>query len=133
MVGIREASERTGLTAHTLRYYERIGLVPDVPRDERGQRLYGEQEIRWITFLTKLRLTGMPIQQMQQYAALVLAGEASVDARRELLEAHRAEVVARLEELQENLAVLDYKINLYRSGCALPPVPTEVTTSPETT
>lgn len=116
MVGIREAALSTGLTAHTLRYYERIGLVIDVSRDDRGQRLYTEADLRWLVFLTKLRLTGMPIQQMLEYASLMREGTHTLAARQALLEAHRTRVVEQIESLQANLGVIDRKIELYRSG-----------------
>ena len=115
-VGIREAGRRTGLKPHTLRYYERIGLILHIERDDAGHRLYDDSALSWLVFLTKLRATGMSIQQMCRYADMVREGQATVDARREMLEEHRADVVARIEELTGLLDVLDFKINMYRKG-----------------
>ncbi len=115
-LGIRETARETGVSAHTLRYYERIGLIADVPRDDAGHRRYGSDQLRWIVFLTKLRRTGMHIRQMQRYAELLRQGPHTADDRAALLEAHRAEVIARIDELQDHLAVIDTKIGLYRSG-----------------
>lgn len=115
-LGIREAALETGISAHTLRYYERIGLIVDVPRDDAGHRRYGDDELRWIDFLTKLRSTGMPIQQMLRYAELLRMGRNTVEERTALLEAHRADVAAHIAELQAHLAVLDHKIANYKAG-----------------
>ncbi|MCB9680604.1 MAG: MerR family transcriptional regulator [Alphaproteobacteria bacterium] len=116
MVGIRDAAARTGLSADTLRYYERIGLIEDVTRDGAGHRQYGDQDLRWLEFLLKLRRTGMHIHQMTAYARLVRQGPHTQAARQAMLEAHRDEVVARIAELTEHLSALDYKIALYRDG-----------------
>ena len=116
MVGIQQASQQTGVTAHTLRYYERIGLIVDVPRDGIGHRQYGERDLRWVTFLTKLRLTGMPIQDMLTYARLMREGPDTADERAALLESHRQAVVQRMNELQGHLDVIHRKIEMYRSG-----------------
>lgn len=117
-IGIAEAARASGLTAHTLRYYERIGLIVPPPRDASGQRRYTEGDIGWLETLTKLRATGMPIATMLRYAELVRRGEHTHAARMGLLEEHRAEVVARINELQRDLKFLDMKISHY-SGSAL--------------
>jgi DNA-binding transcriptional MerR regulator len=110
---IREVAERTGMTGHTLRYYERIGLVHPVARAGSGHRRYGPDDLRWLEFLKKLHATDMPIRKMLEYARLVRRGESTVQARRDLLEAHRIEVEARLEQLQSSLAVIRRKIEMY--------------------
>jgi DNA-binding transcriptional MerR regulator len=110
---IREVAERTGMTGHTLRYYERIGLVHPVARAGSGHRRYGADDLRWLEFLKKLHATDMPIRKMLEYARLARRGEGTVQARRDLLEAHRIEVEARLEQLQSSLAVIRRKIEMY--------------------
>jgi DNA-binding transcriptional MerR regulator len=110
---IREVAERTGMTGHTLRYYERIGLVHPVARAGSGHRRYGPDDLRWLEFLKKLHATDMPIRKMLEYARLVRRGGSTVQARRDLLEAHRIEVEARLEQLQSSLAVIRRKIEMY--------------------
>jgi DNA-binding transcriptional MerR regulator len=110
---IAEVAERTGLTAHTLRYYERAGLLDPPERDWNGHRRYSEQDVSMLRILTRLRATGMSIAGMRQYAQLCRVGPASFDERRELLEAHRRQVVDRIAELQHDLALIDYKISVY--------------------
>jgi DNA-binding transcriptional MerR regulator len=110
---VQEAAEATGLSAHTLRYYERIGLVSHVERDPSGHRRYTPDDLGWIHFLNCLRATGMPIARMQEYAALVRAGAHTADQRRELLAAHREAVRAEIESLQRHLVMVDEKIRRY--------------------
>ena len=111
---IQQVAQTTGLSVHTLRYYERCDLIAPIHRASNGHRRYSAQDIRWIQFLTKLRMTGMPIRQIQQYAMLLRQQPDAVQARRALLEAHRQTVVENLQELQENLAVIDWKIEHYK-------------------
>ena len=111
---IQQVAQTTGLSVHTLRYYERCDLIAPIHRASNGHRRYSAQDIRWIQFLTKLRMTGMPIRQIQQYATLLRQQPDAVQARRALLEAHRQTVVKNLQELQENLAVIDWKIQHYK-------------------
>lgn len=110
---ISEVEARTGLTQHTLRWYERIGLMPHVDRSHSGQRRFTDKDLDWLAFVGKLRTTGMSVADMVRYAELVREGEHTVDQRRELLERTRREVRARLSEMKDALAVLDYKIDLY--------------------
>jgi DNA-binding transcriptional MerR regulator len=113
-ITIAEAAEQSGLTAHTLRYYERIGLIHPVGRGANGHRRYGRDDLDWLTLLTKLRTTGMPIRQMVEYARLVREGPHTAARRRGMLESHRAAIREQLAELEETSAVLDQKIEAYR-------------------
>ena len=118
-VTIAEAARRTGVSVHALRYYERAGLVVSpVDRTAGGRRRYRELDLKWIVICTKLRATGMPIRGIRQYAELVAAGPGNEAERLALLEAHRADVRARLAEIQENLKVIDHKIDVYRGSLA---------------
>jgi DNA-binding transcriptional MerR regulator len=118
-LSIAEAARRTGVSAHTLRYYERAGLVvTTVDRTAGGRRRYQEQDLHWITLCTKLRATGMPIKTIRRYAQLVSAGPGNEQERLALMEAHRADVTARLAEVQENLKIIDHKIHVYRGRLA---------------
>ena len=118
-VTIAEAARRTGVSVHTLRYYERAGLVVSpVDRTSGGRRRYRELDLKWITICTKLRATGMPIRGLRRYAELVVAGPGNEKERLALLEAHRADVLAKLAEIQENLKTIDYKIGVYRGSLA---------------
>jgi DNA-binding transcriptional MerR regulator len=111
---ISDAAERSGLSAHTLRYWERAGLLQPVARNGSGHRRYAEDDLERIKFLTKLRATGMPIRQVRRYAELISGGEGTNEERLALLEAHREAVQARLEETAGHLELIDWKIDLYR-------------------
>jgi DNA-binding transcriptional MerR regulator len=116
-VSIAEAAELTGLSTHTLRYYERTGLMLSaVDRASSSHRRYSRADISWVEFLTKLRSTAMPIARVREYVDLVRAGEDTTAARLLLLQAHRASVVARLEEMTHSLAAIDFKIATYKEG-----------------
>jgi DNA-binding transcriptional MerR regulator len=113
---IGDIAQRTGLTAHTIRYYERIGLLPFAPRDGTGQRVYDASVLTWIEFLGRLKTTGMSIQEMLRYAQLRAQGEATEPERAELLAEHRDQVRIRVAELQACLLVLDTKIANYAAA-----------------
>ncbi|MBP2704241.1 MerR family transcriptional regulator [Microbispora sp. RL4-1S] len=114
-MSIAEAARRTGVSVHTLRYYERAGLVAmPVGRTAGGRRRYHQIDLEWIVLCTRLRATGMPIKTIRRYAQLVSAGYGNEQERLALLEAHRAEVAARLAEVRENLRLIDRKIDVYR-------------------
>ena len=110
---IGELAKRSGLTAHTIRYYERIGLLPYAERDQSSQRNYDASILIWIEFLGRLKKTGMPIREMLRYAALRGRGAATETERLELLEQHRERVRTHVAELQACLLVLDTKIAGY--------------------
>jgi DNA-binding transcriptional MerR regulator len=118
-ITIAEAAERTGLTVDTLRYYEKDGLlVHPVSRGSSGHRRYSEGDLSWIVLVTRLRSTGMPIRDVRRYADLVREGAGTEQARLDLLRAHRETVLARLAEVQDHLAAVDYKIGVYEAKLA---------------
>ena len=118
-LSIAEAARRTGVSVHTLRYYERAGLVvTPVDRTQSGRRRYYGEDLKWISICTRLRSTGMPIKAIRRYAQLVSAGPGNEQERLALLEAHRADVTARLAEVQEHLKLIDHKIDVYRGRVA---------------
>ncbi|PWN01528.1 MerR family transcriptional regulator [Nocardioides silvaticus] len=111
---IAEAAERSGLTAHTLRYYERDGLLlTGVDRSASGHRRYTVRDLAWIELITRLRATGMPIREVRKYAALVRAGDGNEAERLALLVAHRERVEAQLAEVTAHLRAIDHKIGIY--------------------
>jgi DNA-binding transcriptional MerR regulator len=112
---IQQVAEITGLSVHTLRYYERIGLIHPIDRAQNTHRRYTMDDIGWIEFLNKLRATGMSIQQMQRYAALQRQGDDTLPERVEMLRMLQREAEARIDELQDHLEVIRYKIDLYQS------------------
>jgi DNA-binding transcriptional MerR regulator len=116
-LSISQAAERTGLSTHTLRYYEREGLmIGGVDRASSSHRRYTDADIVWVDFLTKLRSTAMPISRVREYVDLVRQGDDSTQARLALLVAHRETVIAQLEEMTQSLAAIDHKIAVYRKG-----------------
>lgn len=110
---IGELAKRSGLSAYTIRYYERIGLLPYADRDRSSRRDYDPEILIWIEFLGRLKTTGMPIRDMLRYAALRKQGDATGPERQAMLEAHRDQVRDRVAELQQCLIVLDQKIAGY--------------------
>jgi DNA-binding transcriptional MerR regulator len=111
---IAEAAARTGLSVHTLRYYERAELLTPIERNRSGHRRFSEEDLGWIDVCTKLRATGMPIRRIREYAELVRAGDGNEEARLAILEAHREDVLAQMAETKRNLELIDYKVSLYR-------------------
>jgi len=111
---IRNMAERCGMTAHTLRYYERVGLIQPVERARNGHRRYSEADEAWINFLHCMRDTNMPIREMQRYAELRELGDATSLERRKILEDHQAEIAAQIVALQKAHALLTHKIANYR-------------------
>lgn len=110
---IAEVAARTGLSRHTLRYYERDGLMLAVGRARSGHRRYSEYDLGWIELITKLRATGMPVRDVRRYAELVRAGDGNESERLELLRGHRERVRAQLEAMAAHLDAIDAKIGYY--------------------
>ena len=118
-LSISDAAHATGVSVHTLRYYERAGLMLDaVGRASSSHRRYTEDEVRWVVLLTRLRATGMPIRRVRAYADLVRAGGGNEEERLALLEAHREAVIAQIADMQRSLEAIDAKIDLYRERIA---------------
>lgn len=102
------------MTAHTLRYYERVGLIQPVGRARNGHRRYSEADAAWLEFLHCMRATNMPIREMQRYAELREEGDATSLQRRKLLQDHQAAIAEQIEALQKAHALLTHKITNYR-------------------
>jgi DNA-binding transcriptional MerR regulator len=113
---ISEAAAASGTSAHTLRYYERVGLLEPVERAGSGHRRYGEEDLERIRFVGYLRNTGMPIRQIREYFELVRQGESTIPARLAVLERHREAVRAQLEQGRTYLEAIERKIRLYTEG-----------------
>jgi DNA-binding transcriptional MerR regulator len=111
---IAQAAEEAGVSVHTLRYYERAGLLAPIDRNGSGHRRFTPEDVEWVVVCTKFRATGMPIRRLREYAELVRQGEGNEAERLALLEAHREDVRAQLREVRRNLELIDYKIDLYR-------------------
>ena len=111
---IQQAAGQTGLSLHTLRYYERIGLIPPIRRAPNGHRRYSEQDVGWIVFLTCMRSTGMPISEIKRYGDLLQQGDSTTAERLAVLESYRSAMQKQLQELGENLATIESKIKHYQ-------------------
>lgn len=111
---IQQISNMTGLTVHTLRYYEKIGLLKEVNRNINGYRQYSEADISWIHFLIRLRITGMSVTDMKLFSDLRSQGESALSARRELLEIHQNKVLKEINKLKDNLMEIETKIDYYK-------------------
>ena len=109
-LAISEAAEASGLSVHTLRYYEREGLLPRVTREESGHRRFGRGDLEWAKFITCLRATGMPIRQVRRYVTLYFEGDQTEPERLALLEEHRDEVRAHLADVMASLERVEMKI-----------------------
>lgn len=112
---IHQISRITGLSTHTLRYYEKMGLLEGVARNDHGYRQYDQQDILWIEFLICLRELGMPISEMKLYSDLRSKGSSTVAERRRMLESHQDRVKQQIKELKHNLKKIEDKISYYKT------------------
>ena len=113
---IAEVSEKYGLSADTLRYYERVGLIPPVQRNEGGIRDYNELDLRRVDFIKCMRGAGLPIEVLIEYVGLVQQGDETIEARKEILKEQRALLAARMKEMQKTLDILDHKLEVYEKA-----------------
>ena len=113
---ISEVSKKYGLTQDTLRYYERIGLIPYINRTSSGIRDYTEEACKWIEFIKCMRLAGLPIETLIEYVALDQEGDSTITARKELLVEEREKLIERIKEMQKTLEPLNHKISRYEEA-----------------
>ena len=122
---IQRAAAETGLTADTLRYYERIGILPGIGRSESGHRRFTDDDMGWIKLVQCLRATGMPLEDLHRYAELVQQGEDTAAERLDILETHKARIQSEMGELAIALDLVDAKIDGYHAlvarGDLVPP------------
>ncbi|WP_285889367.1 MerR family transcriptional regulator [Paenibacillus glycanilyticus] len=111
----KQVSEKTGLSIHTLRYYEQVGLIDGIARDDNGYRQYSESDIVWFQVLNYFRTIGMTIREMQEYTAFNRSGVPTVTARLEFMESYRRKVVDQIAELEKSLDRIDDKINFFKN------------------
>ena len=110
---ISEVSKQYDISTTALRYYERIGLIPPVPRGKSGARDYGQESCQWVELMKCMRAAGVQIETLIEYAALAQQGDGTLEARRNLLVRQREQLTARMADMQASLDRLDYKIDLY--------------------
>jgi len=113
---IAEVSEKYDLTQDTLRYYERVGLIPTVNRTRSGLRDYSEESCKWIELAKCMRLAGVPIEALIEYCMLTQQGDSTITARRLLLEEERKKLLEKMEDMKTTLARLDFKISRYETA-----------------
>ena len=113
---IAEVSQRYEISADTLRYYERIGLLPSVNRTDSGIRDFNELDVRRVEFIKCMRSAGLPIDVLIEYVSLVQQGDATIEARKEILMAQRESLAARMAEMQKTLDLLNHKIEVYENA-----------------
>ena len=112
---IAQVSQKYGVSADTLRYYERIGLLPPVGRTKSGIRDYTEEDCNWVNFIKCMRSAGLPVETLIEYVGLLWQGDETIPARKELLMEQRRQLAARIGEMQAVLDRLDKKIEGYES------------------
>lgn len=113
---IAEVSKKYDITQDTLRYYERIGIIPEVKRTSSGIRNYDESSCGWIELAKCMRSAGVPIEALIEYCSLTKQGNSTITARKELLTEERKKIVSKLEDIKATLARLDYKISIYEKA-----------------
>lgn len=115
---ISEVSKKYELSADTLRYYERIGLIPPVGRNKSGIRSFTEKDCEWVNFIKCMRSAGLSIETLIEYVAMFQQGNSTIKARKELLIEQRNQLAKRMEEMQKTLERLNFKIDRYEEGLA---------------
>ena len=113
---IAEVSEQYGISLDTLRYYERIGLIPPVTRNESGLRDYNELDVRRVEFVKCMRSAGLPIEVLIEYIGLVQRGDQTIEARKDILVEQRQLLISRMEQMQKTLDILNHKIEMYEKA-----------------
>lgn len=113
---IQEVSEKFSLSTDTLRYYERVGLIPTVTRTPSGIRDYSELDVRRVDFVKCMRSAGLPIEVLIDYMALVQQGDSTIEARKDILKEQRKQLIARMEEMKKTLDLLNHKIEVYEQN-----------------
>jgi DNA-binding transcriptional MerR regulator len=110
---IGQVAEETGLSIHTLRYYEKEGILPVVKRNESGMRVYEKTDIEWLKFACCLRETGMTIVEMKEFARLTLQGDETIDERMNRLHKQKARVKSQVDQLVSYMSMIDHKLEFY--------------------
>lgn len=117
---ISQVAEKFNLTAYTIRYYDKEGLLPFVDRGKAGNREFSNSDLEWLRLICCLKNTGMPIKQIKQYIEWCLQGDDTLEIRRQMFIEHRKEVLKQMDDLKENLKTIDYKLQFYDTACNIP-------------
>ncbi len=113
MYSIQDVSKKTGLTAHTLRYYEKEGLIPSVERSQGGFRQYTDEDLERLGLIRCLKNTGMSIKEISRFVQLTREGDHTLEERVALLRSHRDQVIKKMEEMQQYLDKVNWKLNFF--------------------
>jgi DNA-binding transcriptional MerR regulator len=116
---IAEVSKKYELSADTLRYYERIGLIPKVNRNKSGIRDYTEKDCGWVEFIKCMRGAGLPIEVLIEYVGLFGQGDETIEARKEILTEQRKQLIEKMEDMKKTIERLDYKIERYEQAVVI--------------
>lgn len=117
-ISISALSKLSGVSNHTLRYYEKAGVLAPATRAANGHRRYLERDVAWLAFVLRLKATGMPLADIRRYALLRAQGEMTLPERLAMLELHRERLLVHIHELSQNLSALDDKMGVYRQSIA---------------
>lgn len=112
-LSIHETAEKLGVSSYTLRYYEKEEIIPTIQRNASGHRIYKEEDLEWIQFITCLKSTGMPISEIKRFVKLYQLGDSSIADRKKLLIAHKNRLLARMKKMKQYLEKIDCKIEFY--------------------
>lgn len=112
-LSIKQFSKKSGISEYTLRFYEKEGVLPFVNRNESGHRIYDEQNLDWITFITALRETGMPLADIKRYVELFKQGDGTISERKQMMLDHKVNVQEQLSQTLKHLEKINYKLALY--------------------
>lgn len=115
-INISEVSKKYEITADTLRYYERVGLIPEVNRNKSGIRNYTEEDCRWVEFIKCMRSAGLPIEVLIEYVTLFQQGDETIEARKDILIEQRKQLIEKMESVKKTIERLDYKIDRYEQA-----------------
>lgn len=115
MLSIKDAAERLGIPAHTIRFYERKGLLPFLGRDHNGSRIFSEKDLDWLNLMIWFRATGMTVADLQQFARLSVEGDKTIPQRQALLENHKLELMRRQTELNKAFEAVNRKLGHYEA------------------
>ena len=111
---ISEISEKSGISIHTLRYYEKIGVLKPIARNSSGRRIYNTSDLEWLTWINRLKSTGMPLSEIKAYANYRSVGDSTLIQRQNILKQHGAKLSEEIERLNKELAIVQFKIESYQ-------------------
>lgn len=115
---IAQAAQRCGLTAHTLRFYDKEGLLPNIERTPGGMRTFNEKDFEWLHLISCLKNTGMPIKKIKEFIDLCMQGDTALEQRLEIIRNHKRDVEGQMELLKKNMETIDHKLRYYETAVA---------------